>query len=135
MNVYANVQKPDESVKTQAEDDKLKFQNAIKKSQNYVATADANIRLFERTLDSLDKPICPISSKLVCTTDKTGLKEELKDLLAQNQKVKQEHQNFLKRCEEQILKRDAILKKYQEYLVLFTKKSGIEQQIRDFVIP
>lgn len=135
LNVYANVQKPDESVKTQAEDDKLKFQNAIKKSQNYVATADANIRLFERTLDSLDKPICPISNKLVCTTDKTGLKEELKDLLAQNQKVKQEHQNFLKRCEKQILKRDAILKKYQEYLVLFTKKSGIEQQIRDFVIP
>ena len=135
LDAYKHVQKPDESVKTQAEEDKLKFQNAITKSQSYIATADANIRLFERTLDSLDKPICPISNKLICTTDKTGLKEELKELLTQNQKVKKEHQDFTKRCEEQISKRDVILKQYQENLVLFTKKSGIEQQIKDFVIP
>lgn len=34
---------------------------------------------FEQTLSQLDKPVCPISEKLICKTDKTGYKSELQE--------------------------------------------------------
>lgn len=42
-------------------------------------TLESNKTWFERTMDELDKPVCPISEKLVCKTDKSGFKTELKE--------------------------------------------------------
>lgn len=38
-----------------------------------------NIEVFQSTLDNLNKPLCPLSERLCCTTDKTALKEEFED--------------------------------------------------------
>lgn len=46
---------------------------------------DANIEMYNRTLANLDKPVCPISAKLICTTDKTEIKADLEELVQQNQ--------------------------------------------------
>ena len=135
LAAYTDFQKPDESVKKQAEEDKAKFQDAIDKSRGFIATANSNIALFNKTLSSLNKPVCPISEKLICTSDKSSLKNELTELVEQNQKVVTEHQNFIKRCEEQITKRDNKIKNFNDMLVQYTKKEGLEKQIKDFVIP
>jgi hypothetical protein len=41
-----------------------------------------NIAFFQATLDNLNKPFCPLSEKLCCTTDKTKLKKEFEDSIA-----------------------------------------------------
>lgn len=51
------------------------------------STIESNISIFERTLKNLDQPVCPISNKLVCTTDKTGIKAELEKSVSDNRKL------------------------------------------------
>lgn len=135
LETYKNVKELDPKVKVDAELDKEKFKEAINKSRTFVATSEANIKLFDRTLSSLNKPICPISEKLICTTDKSGLKVELEELLKKNQDTLAEYNTFIKRCEEQIDKRNKIIEEYNNSCLLFTKKSALEQQIKDFIIP
>lgn len=38
-----------------------------------------NMALFQATLDNINKPFCPLSERLCCTTDKTALKEEFEE--------------------------------------------------------
>lgn len=49
-----------------------------------IRTIQANLVMFKRTMENLGKPVCPISEKLICTTDKTAIKEELAGLIADN---------------------------------------------------
>jgi len=44
-----------------------------------------NIQMFEKTLQNLNTSICPLSDKLVCTIDKTAIKDELQQFIQQNQ--------------------------------------------------
>lgn len=38
-----------------------------------------NMALFQATLDNINKPFCPLSERLCCTTDKSALKEEFEE--------------------------------------------------------
>lgn len=49
---------------------------------------DKNIEMFENTLENLDKTVCPISEKLICTTDKKPFKAELEKLINENKSAK-----------------------------------------------
>lgn len=58
-----------------------------KKIAELSATVDAfdkNINMYQRSLSTLDQPVCPLSAKLICTTDKTAIREELTALLELN---------------------------------------------------
>ena len=43
-----------------------------------------NINLFNAAIENLSKPFCPLSEKLVCTTDKTAIRTEFEATLASN---------------------------------------------------
>lgn len=135
LKAYQNVTKPDEKKREQAEIDKKKFEDAIKKRQDLIGRFESNNDLLRRTLQSLDQPICPISSKLICTTDKSGLKEEFQKMLKRNEDYVNEQKDFIERCEEQIEKRNQIIDKYNQYLLLFSKKENLETQIKNLIIP
>ncbi len=53
--------------------------DAIVSHSKVSQTLSDNREWFKRTLDQLEKPVCPISKKLICMTDKTGLKAELEE--------------------------------------------------------
>lgn len=59
------------------------------------ATIKSNVSIFQKTLNSLDSPVCPISEKLICSTDKSLAKAEISELLAKNEAEK-------KKCEDTI---------------------------------
>jgi hypothetical protein len=93
----------------------LKVQQYIKKYNDDISNANSaiqvlqnNNRLYEKTLTSLDKPVCPISEKLVCTTDKSALKDELQQAVKANNDV--------------IAKQTEILTAAKKYLVLANKE-------------
>lgn len=89
------------------------------------ATLQENIRIFKQTLENLNKPICPISNKLICTTDKSFVKEEVELLKEKNLKILEDTENKITSVRKQIEEsknnlNDILLneKRYQEKTLL-----------------
>ncbi len=54
-------------------------------AEGLINTLLENVKTFKRTLANLGTNVCPISEKLVCTTDKTAAKAEFENLISQNE--------------------------------------------------
>lgn len=132
---YKDVVRPDESILKKAKSNRTQFQDAVNQSNRTVATLNSNMEMLNRTLANLDKPVCPISEKLTCTTDKSGVKNELIALIGQNSLAVKEQNDFIKRCEEQIARLDRRIEKYQQNVIAFNQKQSYEKQIKEFIIP
>ena len=83
----------------------------------------------------MTKPICPISEKLRCTTDKTQLKDELIQTIRKNQEEIKKNQAFIARCEEQVKMRDKIIQEYDDMNLKYLQKESILKQIAAIVLP
>lgn len=92
--------------KAKAERKRLNFNASL-------ATIKANISLFERTLNGLNTQVCPISDKLVCTTDKSKIRAELETSIAENKKLQKSMEDNLAEQEEIIKKCLSAEKKYE----------------------
>ena len=60
--------------------------NLVEK-RTIASTLKKNIEMFNRSLANLNKPICPLSNKIVCTTDKSAVKAELLATITENEKA------------------------------------------------
>ena len=96
-------------------------------------TVEANISLFSRTLENLDKPVCPISNKLVCTTDKTAIRTELQQLVTENralaeaaQKREADAANEIQTIDVAMAELDKRNAAYQQYHALCARKQAME---------
>ena len=135
LDTYSSCKKPKEETKTQAEADRKLFQVHIKRTNEYIGTINSTLDLLKRTLDNLDKPICPISEKLICTTDKSQLKEELLSLIQKNENALASNKEFLAKCEDQVRKRDDIISNYQKEVYRNKQKTTLENNISKFIVP
>lgn len=137
-----NVKEPDEGTlkeldKKRADAEKRKLQ-----ASSNLATVKNNIQLFDRTLAGLNTQKCPVSEKLLCTTDKTVVKEEMTELLDKNRKLQADLESEIKKQDEllaacaadkarydvqrreydTLLKYQSDLKVYEENLVVLPDK-------------
>lgn len=135
LDTYSSCKKPKEETKTQAEADRKLFQVHIKRTNEYIGTINSTLDLLKRTLDNLDKPICPISEKLICTTDKSQLKEELLSLIQKNENALASNKEFLAKCEDQVRKRNDIISNYQKEVYRYEQKTTLENNISKFIVP
>ena len=135
LDTYSSCKKPKEETKAQAEADRKLFQVHIKRTNEYIGTINSTLDLLKRTLDNLDKPICPISEKLICTTDKSQLKEELLSLIQKNENALASNKEFLAKCEDQVRKRDDIISNYQKEVYRYEQKTTLENNISKFIVP
>ena len=135
LDTYSSCKKPKEETNTQAEADRKLFQVHIKRTNEYIGTINSTLDLLKRTLDNLDKPICPISEKLICTTDKSQLKEELLSLIQKNENALASNKEFLAKCEDQVRKRDDIISNYQKEVYRYEQKTTLENNISKFIVP
>lgn len=53
-------------------------------AEGTIKTLKSNVETFKRTLQNLNTSVCPISAKLICTTDKTTAKQEFEQAIADN---------------------------------------------------
>lgn len=132
---YKDIQQPVEANLQLAINEKQQFVDAITNSNNVIATMNANVELMQRTLSTLDKPVCPISERIVCTADKSSLREELASLIEMNNKELANGYNFIARCTEQVNKRDAIISSYNSQLIAWNNKISLENSINSFILP
>ena len=77
--------KPNDEAKKDLSTRKASCNDTVSKANSMIAMLENNIEVFKNTLENLNKPVCPISEKLVCTTDKSKVKEELEELVTSNE--------------------------------------------------
>lgn len=94
-------------------------------------TLERSMADIKRTLEALDKPVCPISKKLICTTDKLPAKQELQKNLEDTEKSleitarnTEEIKNLIDEAEKKNKK--IIADKYE-----YKRKESIRKQIEE----
>ena len=76
--------RPNPAILASIDSQKKEANRNIVNAKTMINTINENIATFNNTLINLDKPVCPISEKLICTTDKTKVKDELTELINSN---------------------------------------------------
>lgn len=70
-----------------AKKEKESFLEQERQIYEYCNTIKSNTQIFRKTLDNLNTNICPISEKLICSTDKTQIKGELQESIKKNEQI------------------------------------------------
>ena len=82
-----------------------------------------------KVLENIDTSICPLSAKLVCTTDKTAVKDELRKIL-ENAKVTSDKQlSLIKELETGIEKKEKELRDFDKEQEQYRLKEMIKQEL------
>lgn len=97
----------------------------LKEEAELFAVLKTNIETSRKILDELASSVCPISQKLVCTTDKSSVRADLEKTIADNQRMIDIHkgrvlsaESVRKATEEQITSLREKERRQQEYLRL-----------------
>lgn len=101
------------------------------------ATAATTLKNLQATLQNLDRTVCPISEKLVCTTDKTTVKDELAKMVAAQEaaqaKAAKEIEKVEARMKElnaQILAEEKKAKAYNNVLLTQAKIKTVKESLQ-----
>lgn len=81
----ANISVPDAAILEKLQNEAKSLNELMLYAKQVIATSNSNLEMYRRTLENLDKPVCPISEKLICTTDKSGIKEDITKLINENE--------------------------------------------------
>lgn len=73
-----------------------------------------NIETSQNILDQLESSICPISKKLVCTTDKTSIRADLEASIEENKKMLAIHKTKIESLEVSIKEAAEAIAKYRK---------------------
>ena len=130
---YSSVEKPDPDYKEKQESEKKQFENAIHNCQTAISTIKGNLELLEKTLKSLNTNVCPISSRLICTSDRTPLKSEFEDQIQKSNEGIKKNTDFIKRCEKEVQIRTERLDAYQKQRISYNNKKNLHDQIQNYV--
>jgi DNA repair exonuclease SbcCD ATPase subunit len=76
--------KPDEARAGEIEKELKIARDALTEAKRIASLAKASVDAMSNTIENLAKPICPISDKLTCKTDKSSVTKELEDALKTN---------------------------------------------------
>lgn len=94
-----------------------------------IAQSQSDIELYEKGLKSLDQPICPLSKNLVCTTDKTPVRDDIiKNLENSKQIHAQTYDNYVQ-LKERAEKMNEELKVCLNEKRLYDKNQMLENQL------
>lgn len=97
-----------------------------------LSTANRNIELYTETLKNLNSSVCPLSGKLVCTTDKTKAKSEIEHLLDENVKAAETHKKMISHADQLIAKCDKNKQIYDELKKKYDEFQKISAQIKAY---
>lgn len=84
LSALKSVAIPNPMVKAKAKEELDSTLADIAFQKETLATIMANVNRFQVALTNLERPVCPLSDSLVCTTDKTKVRQELEQALEDN---------------------------------------------------
>lgn len=131
-----------ENLSTAPDANKIKeIQQTIKRYKQELASCEQTFNtlkqskiIMTRTLGNLNNSKCPISDKLVCTTDKTTVKQELLDHLALLESNIEELLARSKDIQVNIAKYEQSACEYHENEVLYNQKTLYQKQLDSYMM-
>lgn len=121
--------KPNAIRLNQIREDIKKYNNYILKSEKVIQSMKDSLIFNKRTLANLDEPICPISEKLVCTTDRTPVKEEIKEAIQITEEGMKQEESMLVDFRKELKSLNDQLEAYQRNSAIYEKKVALERQL------
>ena len=121
----AGVKEPDSSERERLQDELSSLQKQINDAVQTMAVISNTIAVQQKMLQNLNSPVCPLSSKLKCRTDKTEIHEEIETAIRELEAEKEKagsRKMILEGRKEQIEKRIAEL---NEQLETFLKLKSL----------
>ena len=135
LRSYLSVKAPDVSVEHQAKEDQKRFNDVIFAYQKNKNNLENNNAMLLKVLSNLNSSVCPVHPSISCTTDKSSFRKDFESQISANEKKIQEADAFIVRCQEQVKKREEILDEYRKNLLLFEKKTLLENQLKNLMVP
>ena len=86
---------------------------------------EGNIALFEKSLETLSKPTCPLSEKLVCSTDKTAVSSEIEEQLQAAKKEQERLGEEVNLLNQKIEELNDKIKEFDQELLSYQKVQGL----------
>lgn len=121
--------KPNPAKYTELTEKKDEYRKQIVSHEKILQSLNDSLSRLKNTIEGLDKPICPISCKLTCTTDKTCLREELdEEALSTNESII-ETQNLLAGIKDLLSAVEEEIDHYQQNKELYNKKVILRKQL------
>lgn len=123
-------EKPKEGMEAQLDQIREAAEQERNKKSSQAATAKANIEFFRHVLEQLDSQVCVISKSLICTTDKTSVREDMERLLKENEDLLKTLELAIATAEKRISRSIEARKQQEErrrqYEVYCRQKSELE---------
>lgn len=96
-----------------------------------LAQSQSDISLYENGLKNLNQPMCPLSSNLVCTTDKTPVRDDISENLENSRAIHAQTYNSYVELKERTDKMQEQLKSYIAENSEYQKKEVLYKQLEE----
>ncbi len=106
-----------------------KERDDLAKANTVLGTLRQNISMLQKSLDTLDQPVCPLSKKITCTTDKTKVRRELEESLSSSMNAVKTQEELLTKQSEVVKTLEESLQEIDRIISLFVQRKKLEQQI------
>lgn len=121
--------KPDTAKYAEMLEKKEEYTKQIVSHEKILQSLNDSLSRLKKTIESLDKPVCPISGKLTCTTDKTCLCEELDEEAFATSESIIETQNLLSGIRNSLSAVEEEIENYQKNKEAYNKKVILRRQL------
>ena len=116
----------------QSTEELLKKSNElVHQTEQVIVSLRRDIDTMSKVLKALDAPVCPISERLVCTTDKSIVRSELEEQVAAKEKELAVSQRNLEQYKADAERAQAAVQNLQERESLYQKKILLKKQYEE----
>lgn len=128
----ADVTLPDEKAKTELEGEQTETDKQIMAARTTVASLEQNIKALKASVDTISKPVCPLSEKVVCKNvdDKQAIKEELEAAIKNAEDSRQLQLDLVTNLSD---KKKEIMSRLEQMRIneqKYVKKASLEKQLK-----
>lgn len=120
-----SVKQPDEKELEFLEKRLAAEKEAVYQRESSIAVFKQNIILFQQTLDRLATPICPLSEKLVCKTDKTQIRQELEGSINKNKAEMEKLESEQKKSNELIVGFNEKIQQFRQQMQAYQQMKNL----------
>lgn len=121
--------KPNPKTLTELNDNLQKINTYTTRTNKTVQTMVDSVAFYKTTVENLDKPVCPISDKLICKTDRTDVKEDLLESIKATEEAIVQERKSLEDWAAKSKDLNEKIQKYQENSSMYEKKLIMERQL------
>lgn len=132
LALLADIAQPDNEAKTKLEGEQTEIEKQVMAARTTAASLEQNIKALKSSIDTISKPVCPLSEKVVCKNvdDKRAIKKELQAAVKNaegSRKLQMDLVETLSNKKKEVMSQ---LERMREDEQKYVKKASLEKQLK-----